>query len=305
MAEPQLDTPKEQAIIYSVPFLTNEHNEFVLWFYTGSKCNLECSHCYVESGPHADQHPMLSYETFEKKLNEAVNKQYSKLEIYFTGGEPFVNRNLIKMLQLSLKFADTTVLTNGTRITDDIAEKLQKLQNITNHVLTFRVSLDGANAQENDLIRGKDAFKRANRGITNLVNHGFNPIITTLRSWSLLEQGKKQEEFVDLLIDQGIPREDQILKILPPIRSGREVTRSRPYTTDELFTEECFTDYDYNKLQCSKCRMVSERGVWVCPILINKESAKMGETVEEASHAYEMKDMECWTCRMDGLTCEN
>ncbi len=62
----------EQKNVYSVPFLSDQHKEFVLWFFTGSRCNLECSHCYVESSPTADQHPYLTYETFWKYLDEAL-----------------------------------------------------------------------------------------------------------------------------------------------------------------------------------------------------------------------------------------
>lgn len=297
--------PKIQRLVYSVPFLAKENKEFVLWFFTGSKCNLTCTHCYVESSPTANQHPLLTLETFNANLTEAISKNYEKLEIYFTGGEPFINENLLEMLAGSLKYGNTTILTNATQISKDMAKKLAVLQANTTHKLFFRVSLDGPNEELNDKIRGKRAFERATQGIENLIEQKFNPIVTSMRSWSLLEGWKKEEQFVDLLIDKGIPREKQLLKILPPLRIGREIGRDRGYTSNELFTEDCFTDYDFNQLQCSKCRMVSERGVWVCPILINEDHAKMGENLSDAEKPYEMRDMACWTCRMEGMNCTN
>jgi sulfatase maturation enzyme AslB (radical SAM superfamily) len=259
----------------------------------------------VESSPTANQHPLLSYETFKEKLDEALAKDYDKLEIYFTGGEPFVNPDMLVMIEEAIKHADTTILTNATRISGEVAEKLRVIDDNSPHDLIFRVSLDGPNAEMNDKIRGKQAFDRATQGLENLIGMGFNPIVTSMRSWSLLDSGRMEDQYIDLLVEKGIPREDQLLKILPPLRLGREVQRTRSYTNDELFTEECFNDYDYSKLQCSKCRMVSERGVWVCPILINDDEARMGDTLEDAAEPYAMRQMACWTCRMDGMSCEN
>ena len=74
----------EQKIIYDVPFLASDLNEFVLWFFTGSRCNLTCTHCYVESSPTNDSMPYLTYETFEKRITEAVSKNFKTLDIYYT-----------------------------------------------------------------------------------------------------------------------------------------------------------------------------------------------------------------------------
>ncbi|MCE7736554.1 MAG: radical SAM protein [Candidatus Heimdallarchaeota archaeon] len=300
-----IQIPKYQQNVNKVPFLSRTHGEFVLWFFTGSKCNLACTHCYVESSPTANHHPQLTVDTFKSKLDEAVSKNYKKLEIYFTGGEPFINPNLLLMFEESLKHGNTTVLTNATKISMEIALDLSKIQEKSNNKLIFRVSLDGPTAETNDEIRGKNAFNRATQGVHNLVKYGFNPIVTTMRSWPLLKEIKIEEKFIELLVNHGIPREKQILKIIPPLRIGREVIRDRGYNSDELFTEECFDDYNFNNLQCSKCRMVTERGVWVCPILVNVDSAKMGETLTDSEKPYAMRDMACWTCRMDGMVCTN
>jgi MoaA/NifB/PqqE/SkfB family radical SAM enzyme len=298
-----LNFPKSQKNVYSVPFLATENGELVLWFFTGSKCNLECSHCYVESGPRANKHPFLQFQTFKNGLNEARN--YRKLEIYFTGGEPFINPEFFNMLEEALKHGNTTVLTNLTRIDKKMANKLLKIQEKSNYSLTFRVSFEGSDADSNDIIRGKNSFDKAEDGLTHLVNAGFNPIVTIMKSWPDLKKEEMISNFQVMLEKIGIPKENQRLKILPPLRIGREAIRNQPYTEKELFTDKCFTDYDYNNIQCSKCRMVSENGVWVCPILVNEESARMGSTLTEASRPFPLKYMVCWTCRMDGMSCTN
>lgn len=297
--------PKQQKNIYSVPFLAKEHGDFVLWFFTGSKCNLECTHCYVESSPTANQHPFLEMDTFHRQLREAISAGYKKIDIYFTGGEPFINPNLLEMFEVAIMHGDVTVLTNATTITKNIARKLKLINESSEYHLEFRVSFDGPNKVSNDIIRGKKAFERADRGTKNLIAVGFNPIITAMRSWSLLESDQIESQFKELLVGYGIPEEKQKLKIIPQLRIGREADRDRPYVKSELFTLECFTDYDYNDLQCSKCRMVTERGTWVCPILVNDDQAKMSDNLTDSFKPYKMKQLACWTCRMEGMVCTN
>ena len=266
---------------------------------------MECTHCYLTSSPRADQHPLLSLNSFNIHLDDALARNYNKLEIYFTGGEPFINPELLPMFEVALKHGNTTVLTNATRITDSVATQLAAIQHQRLHTLTFRVSLDGPNTKLNDRIRGPQAFKRAITGLKALVNHGFNPIVTVTRLWPETQIEAILQQFIAVLEETGISEENQRLKILPPLRIGREAQRDRPYTEQELFTAQCFADYDYNDLQCSKCRIVSENGVWVCPILINEDGARMGSRLEETTHSFPMTYLACWTCRMDGMSCTN
>ncbi|MFX0207411.1 MAG: radical SAM protein [Candidatus Hodarchaeota archaeon] len=297
--------PKAQKNVYSVPFLADELGEFVLWYFTGSKCNLECSHCYVESGPKANKHPDLSYKTFKKRLYEALATEYEKLEIYFTGGEPFMNPDIYQMLEEALKHGNSTILTNATLITKNRAKYLQEIQKRSNYDLSFRVSLEGPDKDSNNAIRGEKSFNKARTGLSNLVRVGFNPIVTIMRNWPESNLDEVLTQFNLMLESVGIPDDKQRLKILPPLHIGRETSRSGPYTDKNLFTDNCFSNYDYKNLQCCKCRTVSENGVWVCPILINEDEAQMGNTLLESAHDFPMRYMVCRTCRMEGMDCTN
>ncbi len=297
--------PKIQKNVYSVPFLSNEHEEFILWFFTGSKCNLECTHCYVESGPKANIHPFLTLKSFKKRLNEVLKQNYSKLQVYFTGGEPFINPDILEMISIALNHADTTILTNAILLNEDKIKELFKYQKQSKFELNFRISLDGSNAESNDRIRGNKSYERTINSLTLLVKNGFNPILTIFRNWSENELESTLARFSSLLEDIGVPVDKQRVKILPPLRIGREADRNRPYTERELFTEQCFVNYDYDNLQCSHSRIASENGLWVCPILINEKGAFMGYNLKEASQLFQMTYMACWTCRMEGMNCAN
>lgn len=295
----------EQRLIYDVPFLGTELNEFVLWFFTGTRCNLTCTHCYVNSSPENDSMPYLTFETFEKHLLDAVGKNFKKLDIYFTGGEPFINPNILKMIDKALDYGTTTILTNGTRFSDKIISELEDITKNKKNDLIFRISLDGPTAKQHDAFRGKGSFNKTLKGLKKVSGKNYKTIVTAMQSWNQFDSGKVEGEFIDLFVDNNIPQKNQNLKYLPPILIGREEQRNRGYTDHELFTESCFTNYNYENLQCSKCRMVTEKGIWVCPILVNEEGGKMGESLDETFKPYPMKYTACWTCRMSGLSCEN
>jgi AdoMet-dependent heme synthase len=59
----------------------------------------------------------------------------------------------------------------------------------------------------------------------------------------------------------------------------------------------------WDHLQCSSCRMVTDQGVWVCPILVNEPAARMGETLADALGPYPLRHAACWTCHVYGVSC--
>ena len=95
------------------------------------------------------------------------------------------------------------------------------------------------------------------------------------------------------------------LKILPLVLMGRCAELIRPYNEDERVTVKCFENFDINSLQCATSRIVTSKGVFVCPILINDTKAWMGWTLKESLKPYTMESPACYTCRTSGLTCKN
>ncbi len=59
----------------------------------------------------------------------------------------------------------------------------------------------------------------------------------------------------------------------------------------------------WDHLQCSSCRMVTDQGVWVCPILVNEPAARMGETLADTLGPYPLRHAACWTCHVYGVSC--
>jgi hypothetical protein len=95
------------------------------------------------------------------------------------------------------------------------------------------------------------------------------------------------------------------LKILPLLRLGAESLRTRGYHDDETVTPEMMLDYDEGQLICSSARVVTDQGVWVCPILLDSPEARMGGTLEEAMTPYPLRHSACFTCYAYGAICSN
>lgn len=273
-----------------------------LWFQvSGTICNIACKHCFNNSSPANHTFEFITLEQCKPYIDEAV--KLGVKEFYFTGGEPFANKELLQILELVLQFGPATVLTNGMLIREDTAVKLKKISSGSIYTLEFRISLDGYTEEMNDNIRGKDVFKKAMNGIKLLYESGFLPIVTVTKTWEEMEEEKVLEGFTKTLKENGYKRPR--LKILPSIKIGQEALRTKGYESYEYVYEEMLQDYDVSQLICSNTRLVTSNGVYVCPILVNLPDAKLGETLEKSSKNYELRHQACYTCYMFGAICSN
>jgi AdoMet-dependent heme synthase len=273
-----------------------------LWFQVaGTRCNLECSHCFISCSPTNDKFGHLSLETVRYQLEDSV--RHGVREYYFTGGEPFLNKELVPILELTLKYGPATVLTNATFLKPEWIERLRKAENASDFCLEFRVSIDGPDPATNDPIRGEGTFDKAVLGVALLVEHGFLPIITMTRVWDDGDDQNVLGQFRKVLADYGYGRAR--LKILPRLKIGAEAQRTEGYGQYDRVTHEMLEDFDLGQLICSHSRVVTDRGIAVCPILLDSPGAIMGRTLDEASRDFPLADGACFTCYQYGAICTN
>lgn len=273
-----------------------------LWFQvTGTLCNLECRHCFISSGPHNHSFGFLDQETIRRALDESVSLGVK--EYYFTGGEPFLHRDMTAILEWTLQYGPATVLTNGTVLRKDWLERLRKAEDNSPYSLEFRVSLDGFTPEENDPIRGEGTFERILHGIRLLVEHDFLPVVTVTRTRDDQEETDLVAGILKLLKAQGYTRPR--LKLLPTLRIGAETTRQRGYFAGERVTPEMMEGFDQGLLLCSHSRVITDKGVSVCPILIEAPDARLGATLAEAVGPFALRHAACFTCYQYGILCAN
>jgi len=273
-----------------------------LWFQvSGTLCNLKCHHCFISCGPKNDSFGYLSLSDVKERLEESV--ELGVKEYYFTGGEPFLNRDMFAILVETLRFGPATVLTNGTVLKDEWLETLREAEDSSLYSLEFRVSIDGFSPETNDPIRGDGTFERAMNGVVKLVEFGFLPIITAARTWPDEDETRVVGQFVKTLREAGYDRPR--LKILPTLKLGAEEQRTSGYATSERITHEMIDGFDRSQLVCEHSRIVTDRGVHVCPILIDSPDSLLGQSLRESTAPFEMKHGACFTCYQFGAICSN
>lgn len=273
-----------------------------LWFQvSGTLCNIACHHCFISCSPTNHSFEFLTFDEVKRNVDES--REIGVKEYYFTGGEPFMNKQLLDMIEYVMKFGPVTVLSNGMLIKEDTSKRLAEIERNSIYSLEIRISIDGYTEEMNDAIRGNGVFKKAMLGVQNLYNNGFLPIITVTKTWEDSEDDEVLEGFVKLLKSHGYSRPR--IKILPSIKIGQEKVRTKGYDKYEYVAEEMMNGYDESNLLCSNSRVVTNKGVAVCPILIEEPDAILGKTINESMKSYELAHQACYTCYLYGAICSN
>jgi MoaA/NifB/PqqE/SkfB family radical SAM enzyme len=269
-----------------------------LWFQVaGTICNITCTHCFISCSPANHAHEMLSLADVEGRLAEG--KTLGVREYYFTGGEPFLNRDMLPILAATLEQGPATVLTNGMLLRREICRQLRELSDASEYSLDIRVSLDGFDRATHDAIRGAGVWDRVMIGLRNLAEAGINPSITVTEAADGIATSEGRARFLDLIRSFGFDKPR--LKVLPLFRIGAEAARTRAYDDWERVAE--LSEADAAVLQCSSCRMVTSKGVYVCPILIDSDDARMGHSLAETLRSFPLAHGACHTCWVTGMTC--
>lgn len=136
-------------------------------------CNFACNHCYSSSGKRAaDELTLPELQTIIEQLAEMGCQK-----LVLGGGEPFLRTELPAVIRYADKFGiDCFVHTNGSKLSAKLLSELAQCP-----PAALAVSLDGADQESNDAIRGPHAFRRAMGGIATLARHyppGFNLSVT-------------------------------------------------------------------------------------------------------------------------------
>jgi hypothetical protein len=137
-----------------------------------------------------------------------------------------------------------------------------------------------------------------------VVDAGFLPIITMAQTWDDADAHSVFERMRQVMRDLGYSRPR--VKLLPSLKIGAEALRDRGYRVEERVSPEMMEGYDAGQLICANSRIVTDRGVHVCPILIEQPDSVLGQTLEAAARAdYPLRHAACYTCWLHGAICSN
>ncbi|MEO9513204.1 MAG: GTP 3',8-cyclase MoaA [Flavobacteriaceae bacterium] len=133
------------------------------------RCNLRCFYCMPKEGiPYEPKRHLLSYEEIGRLLKVLGDLGFKKVR--FTGGEPFLRKDFMKLLENTAQLNDYKsihITSNGTLLQKHIP-KLKEL-GITN----INLSIDSLNKERFHKITRRDDFDKVMRTFHMLIDHGF------------------------------------------------------------------------------------------------------------------------------------
>ena len=125
-------------------------------------CNLACKTCYIESSPTNDALVYPTLAEVDAYLDEA--EALGTREIGFTGGEPFMNPDMLAMMRSALaRGFEVLVLTNAMRPMRRFEAQLDALRAELGARLTMRVSLDHYTQALHEAERGAEQLGQGDR----------------------------------------------------------------------------------------------------------------------------------------------
>jgi MoaA/NifB/PqqE/SkfB family radical SAM enzyme len=183
-----------------------------LWLYANYHCNLACTYCLTESAPQVARR-QLAVERLPQIAAEARAMGFTALGV--TGGEPFLVAGLPAALGAMAAELPTLVLSNGTLLTRRLLAQLEPLAGLD---LAVQVSLDSAQPEANDEMRGPHNFAKVVQAVPRLRALGIRVRVATTG------EGLEPEALArlcELHRSLGVADEDHVVR--PIVRRGRAV----------------------------------------------------------------------------------
>ena len=283
-------------------------NAQTLWFNTGTLCNIECANCYILSSPTNDALVYITADEVREYLDQLETRNWGVREIAFTGGEPFMNPQMIDMTEAALERGyDVLILTNAMlpMMRKKMREGLLRLQATYPGKLVLRISVDHYRRDLHDAERGAGALEKTIKGMEWLRDNGFTMAVAG-RSVFEDTDADSRAGYAAFYAEHGfnIDAQDPAMTVLfPEMDESVEVPE---------ITTACWgiLDKSPDAVMCASSRMVVKRrgaerpAVLACPLLPYSPEFELGETLEEAERDVALNHPHCAKfCVLGGASC--
>ncbi|MBR71557.1 MAG: radical SAM protein [Rhodospirillaceae bacterium] len=300
------EKPSEDYSDSDTPPIVNLNSLETLWINTGTLCNLSCPHCYIESSPTNNR---LLYPTLEDIIPyfEEISKyNMPTKEIGFTGGEPFMNPNIMQLIEETLNRGfSSLILTNAMRPMMKKYKDLLLLQDTYGDLIKLRISIDHYKEKYFAEERGKNSWNSMCLGLNWLNDHGFNFTIAARKLWNEPEEKIRDgfQDFFNSLKLRLDPYNNEHLVIFPemPIEG-----------TTQKITKNCLDilDISIDKIMCARSRMIvkkresQETVVMPCTLIPYEKNFELGSTLTKANKDITLNHPNCSSfCILGGGSC--
>lgn len=277
-----------------------------LWFNTGTLCNLTCRNCYIESSPRNDRLTYLTRDEVQQYLDEIERDKLPTRLIGFTGGEPFMNPDIMVMLEDVLsRGLDALVLTNAMKPMRRLRPQLLALRARHGDRLRIRVSLDHYTPEIHEAERGRRSWGPTIDGLVWLARNGF-ALDVAGRRFSGEPEPELRAGFARLFEELDIPVDatDPVrLMLFPEMDAQRDVPE---------ITTACWgiLDKSPDEVMCASARMIVKRRdatapvVLACTLLAYDRQFELGRTLAEAARPVPLNHPYCASfCFLGGAAC--
>jgi len=278
------------------------HTLSELWFHTGTACNLSCPFCLEGSKPGDNRLQQITLGEAQPFIDAALDLGVEQFS--FTGGEPFINKDIFDSLAHALERRPSLVLTNGTKPLRTRMDRVRALQ-AQPHPLYFRVSIDWPDPASHDAGRGEGNFRLAMETLGALHREGFRVSIARQ-----MEQGEDaaavNAAYGPHLDAVGVPRDIRFVAFPDFYPPG-----THPPGVPHL-TENCMTTYHTEATRagfmCAYSKMVVKREgrmrVYACTLVDDDPDYDLGGDLSEAMrYRVMLGHHRCYSCFAYGASC--
>ncbi len=283
-------------------------NPETLWFNTGTLCNIECLNCYIASSPTNDALVYITADEVRDFLDQIEERNWPVREIGFTGGEPFMNPEMIEMASAALERGhEVLILTNAMQpmLRRKMRDGLLDLRRDFGDKLSLRISVDHYRAELHDKERGEGSFDKTLAGMGWLRDNGFKMAVAGRTVWDETDS-QSRAGYAAFFKAQGFDIDAQNpaqTVLFPEMDETAEVPE---------ITTACWgiLDKSPEAVMCSNARMVVKRkgaekpAVLACTLLAYEPEFEMGHTLAEAEADVHLNHPHCAKfCVLGGASC--
>jgi molybdenum cofactor biosynthesis enzyme MoaA len=272
-----------------------------LWFHTGTACNLDCPFCLEGSRPGDDRLQRITLTDVRPLIDAAV--ELNVRQFSFTGGEPFVVKDMVAILEYAASRRPCLVLTNGTAPVVRRLTQIRKLAG-TAYPIAFRISIDFPDEARHDAGRGAGNFRLALQGMRGLHKAGFS-VSLARQMQPGRDESEVDREFRRVLAAEGLPENLRIVSF-PDFGTPGE---QRPVPR---ITEDCMTRYQTEAsrraFMCAFSKMAVKQGgrmrIYACTLVDDDPRYDQGASLADALRArVVLEHHRCYSCFRYGSSC--
>jgi uncharacterized Fe-S cluster-containing radical SAM superfamily protein len=279
-----------------------------LWFNTGTLCNITCDNCYIESSPTNDRLAYITRDEVADFLAQIADRGWPVTEIGFTGGEPFMNPEMIGMAEAALAAGyRVLILTNAMlpMMRPMMQDGIARLNAAHPGQMTLRVSLDHYRALRHDDLRGMGSFRASMKGMRWLRDQGVPMTVAGRTVWGETE-AEARAGFAALFAREELP--------IDAADPGQTVLFPEMDETADVpeISEACWgiLGKSPDTVMCATSRMVVKRRGTARPVIVSctlqayNPQFELGATLAEAEGEVTLNHPHCARfCVLGGATC--